>query len=323
MGNDLLKVQSAQDFDRAKGKAFFGDIFNILRPEKKELLSFYDIKSMVKPDSEIYRGMQAVALNDIVGSEGRYTEFNKMFLPKKEHLRGRWTSVDRAYLKDVTLPPIRLYKLGDVYFVRDGNHRVSVARSQKMYAIDAEVTELTTKITFTKETSIHDLKQELVKFERERVLAETRLSEYIDMDQIYFTAPGRYDEMVMHILGHKFYMDQGKKEQEKLTFEQGAKSWFDRVYVPTATAIIDQNILSRFKNRTCADLYIWTIKEWDGLKQKYGEEYPLEQAVEGFAKVHGKGRASRFGMKVKKIFSQISPRGSSKSSGEKEGGDLL
>lgn len=323
MGNDFLKTQSIQDFEKAKGRALFGDIFNMLRPEKKELLSFYDIKSLVKPDAEIYRGMKAVRLNDIVGSEGRYKEFNKMFLPKKEHLRGRWTSIDQAYLKDVTLPPIRLYKLGEVYFVRDGNHRVSVARSQKMYTIDAEVTELTTRITFTKDTSVDDLKKEIVNFERERVLRDTKLSEYIDMDQIFFTAPGRYDEMVRHILGHKFYMDQGKTEKDKLSFEAGSKSWFNRVYAPTAEVITEKNILSRFKSRTCADLYIWTVKEWDGLKRKYGEEYPLEEAVEGFARVHGKSRASRFGTIVKNFFSQILPWGSSKSSGEKEGDDLL
>jgi hypothetical protein len=72
---------------------------------------------------------------------GRYRQFDRDFMPKKESLRGKWERVDRAFVRGEELPPVTLYKIGDQYFVEDGNHRVSVARYQGVEMIDAEVTE--------------------------------------------------------------------------------------------------------------------------------------------------------------------------------------
>ena len=146
MNNNYLNDQAIDDFGRARFREKILSILNLLSPEKQQLLSLYDIKSLVKPKNESYKGMKVVAVKDIVGSEGRYRDFNKAFLPRKEHLKNRWVSIDKAHISDVILPPIKLYKIGDVYFVRDGNHRVSVAKMQKVYAIDAEVVELNSEI---------------------------------------------------------------------------------------------------------------------------------------------------------------------------------
>ena len=62
--------------------------------------------------------MQPVPLNKVVGSEGRYNDFNRVFLPKKEHLRSRWRSINVAAIEDRNLPPIKVFKIGEVYFVR-------------------------------------------------------------------------------------------------------------------------------------------------------------------------------------------------------------
>lgn len=284
--SDMIRSQASEDFNRARNKARFENIFNIIKPEKKELLSYYDVKSMTKPKSQTYRGMQVVKISQIIGSEGRYKDFNKAFLPKKEHLRQRWESIDRAHLGDVILPPISLYKIGDVYFVRDGNHRVSVAKMQGIISIDAEVVELTTEIKIEPDMTKSDLKEEVIKYEREQMLRESGLDKMLDMEQIRFTSLGRYDEMLRHILGHKYYINQGKKEE--ISLEKAAKSWFDNVYSPIVEIVRKENMLSRFPGRTESDIYIWTIKHWDGLKWKYGQEYPLDEAVKEYSEIYGK-----------------------------------
>ena len=86
--------------------------------------------------------MRTVEVEKIVGSVGRSRDFDSSFLPVKVSMSVRWGRVDRAYHQGVELPAVSLYKIGETYFVRDGNHRVSVARYHKVVTIDAEVVEI-------------------------------------------------------------------------------------------------------------------------------------------------------------------------------------
>jgi hypothetical protein len=158
-------IQAAQDFSKARGKAMLSRIQHFMNVDKDRLLSFNDVKEILKPKNETYRGMRAVPIELIVGSEGRYRDFNKYFLPRSEHLRQRWERVDIARLKDINLPPIQLYEIGGVYFVRDGNHRVSVARSQGVEIIDAEVTSLSSEITIKPSMTKKELSVALIGYE--------------------------------------------------------------------------------------------------------------------------------------------------------------
>jgi hypothetical protein len=87
-----------------------------------------------------HQGLQAVPVERIVGSEGRSEDFDGEFRPLNNHTQKRWYSIARARLNGVTLPAVALIRIGDAYYVRDGNHRVSVARALGDAAIDAEVT---------------------------------------------------------------------------------------------------------------------------------------------------------------------------------------
>ncbi len=221
---DMVNTQASEDFNRARNKARFTSIFSIINPEKKELLSYYDVKNLAKPRSQTYRGMKVVSIDKIIGSEGRYKDFSKAFLPKKEHLRQRWESIDRAHLSDVILPPISLFKIGDAYFVRDGNHRVSVAKMQGTLSIDAEVVELTTEIKVQPEMTKLDLKNAVIQYEREQMLLSSGLDKILNMENIVFTSLGRYDEMLRHINGHKYFINQGLDEE--LSMEEATISWY-------------------------------------------------------------------------------------------------
>lgn len=304
MDSNSLNEQAGEDFGKARFKVKILSILNLLSPEKQQLLSLYDIKSLVKPRNESYKGMKVVAVKDIVGSEGRYRDFNKAFLPKKEHLRNRWVSIDKAHITDIILPPIKLYKIGDLYFVRDGNHRVSVAKMQKVYAIDAEVVELNSEITLSKGMTRTELEVKVIEYERSHFLEDTEIGNYIDMSDISFTAPGRYLEMLNHILGHKYFINQGRKTE--ITLEEAAVSWFEKLYKPIINTVREDNLVARFNNRTEADLYIWIVKHWDDLKKKYGQDFPLDQATKEYSDIYGRNIFQTFWAYIKNIFHSIS-----------------
>ena len=96
----------------------------------------------MRADNRVYLGRRVVEVSKIVGSVDRHREFSSDFMPAKAGMAERWKRVDRAFHRGVELPPVRLYNLGDAYFVEDGNHRVSVARYQGVVWIEAEVTQL-------------------------------------------------------------------------------------------------------------------------------------------------------------------------------------
>jgi len=135
---NIYAPQTAADFEHAHNRAFFRKVIALLLGQKEQvkLLSFDDVKRKIKWSDESYIGLRSVPVNAIVGSVGRYKDFDREFLPVQRNTKQRWRSIDEAYYLDVTLPPVQLYKVGDVYFVKDGNHRVSVARERETGTFD-------------------------------------------------------------------------------------------------------------------------------------------------------------------------------------------
>lgn len=285
--NSTVNVQAQSDFNKARTKEFVSRVLNILKPQKNRLLNFHEIKSLLRPQGEIYRGMQVVDLENIIGSEGRYRDFNAAFLPKSDHTRTRWESVDKAHIQDVILPPIKLYKVGNYYFVRDGNHRVSVARMQGVMAIDAEVTELKTQYKLDGQQTREELATRLVGYEREKFVEQTQLDQVIPMEHLEFTDAGRFDEIVQHIEGHKYYINQDMDEE--ISFSDAALSWYYNVFLPIIQQIQADGVMARFPGRTKADLYLWIVKHWDELKRQYGNKISLKDATRDYS--HRQGRS--------------------------------
>ena len=298
--NSYVNAQAEQDFTKARQKAWVQSLRTIVNPEASELLSFHDVKKLLKPGKEKYLGMKAVPIANIVGSEDRYQDFSRHFFPKKEHLRHRWMSIDRAHLADIILPPIKLLKIGELYFVRDGNHRVSVALSQGVLTIDAEVIELTSEVDVDKDSTRDEILQAVLSFERREVLEQTGLDQIVPTEMIEFTSPGRWHETLNHIEGHKYFMNM--EREDEVSFEEAARSWYNTLYLPLIQFIRKDGSLSRFPRRTEGDLYVYMIKHWHSLKEQYGQEYPLDQAASEFAASHGKGRFTRFRMGLRRLL---------------------
>jgi hypothetical protein len=136
-----VEVQVEVDFERARRRAFFGRVASRLRRECSRLLAFDEVWEGHLVQNRRYLGLRNVEVSKIVGSVGRHEAFDQGFMPTKATLAERWKRVDRAFHGGVDLPAVRLYKLGESYFVEDGNHRVSVARYQGLQTIEADVTE--------------------------------------------------------------------------------------------------------------------------------------------------------------------------------------
>ncbi|MCM1320499.1 MAG: hypothetical protein NC041_00140 [Bacteroides sp.] len=280
MNAGYLEQTSEDDFNKARTKALLNEIQHFLDPEETAMLSFNDIKKLLKPRNEVYLGMKVVPLKYIVGSEGRYRDFDNHFFPKNMHLKNRWEKIDRAHLSDVILPPVTLYEIGSLYFVRDGNHRVSVARMRGIENIDAEVISLQSEIKLKPVTTKRQLLKEVIEYEKKVFYTETNfgdITEYWDMN---FSTPGQYDVLYQHILIHKYYINQ--TQSEEIPLPDAILSWYTKVYMPVINAIQREHILRKFKNRTLSDMYVWVIKYWDDLKNKYGQQVPLDKAASDF-----------------------------------------
>lgn len=143
--------EAGRDFVRARREAFFGRMLRKVRSRLRDgvhagsaaarLACFGEARATLGRAERVRTGLQTVELERISGSVGRCLDFDGGFLPVCSCTRDRWERVDRASREGRFLPPVELYKLGEEYFVADGNHRVSVARHRGSIAVDAVVTE--------------------------------------------------------------------------------------------------------------------------------------------------------------------------------------
>ncbi|MGD0727105.1 MAG: transcriptional regulator [Spirochaetia bacterium] len=280
MSDQMYQTLARNDFSKLRTQQTFRRILSLLKAQKDEMLSLGDVRSLLRPDSEVYRGMQTVSIAKIIGSEGRYKDFDRAFLPRHDKLMGRWMRVDLAHYQNVTLPPIQLFEIGGVYFVRDGNHRVSVAKSQGAEFIDAEVISLSSEISLSSHMTLEELKRAVIDFEKRRFFETTQLDIRRPGCVLEFTEVGRYDELLCHIREHKWYIN--LKKTEEIPFEKAAVSWYDHVYFPIISILREAKLLAACPQATEADLYVFIGKHWSELNRRYGPLFTLEEAAEDF-----------------------------------------
>ena len=265
-------------FERARTQAFLERVIGQLRGQPTDLLPFELVKDKLDllPSSD--RGLHDIPLDHIVGSEGRYNEFTRSFLPRKKRLRFRWKRVYEAVQGAEGVPPIEVYQVGDVYFVKDGNHRVSVARQMGAKFIQAQVTEFTGSVPIEPDTTLDDI---LLKAEKTRFLQHTHLDGLQSETQVEFTFPGLYDKLEEHIAVHGYFL--GKDRQCDICWKEAVNDWYENVYMPLVRIIREQDVLKDFPGRTEADLYLWIMEHRHYLAKELEQEIDLAQAAAHFA----------------------------------------
>ena len=140
----MTYIQSATEFNRASLKGFWETLWRLITRRNVSLLSLDQTLPELPAKKLIYRGLQDIALEQMVGSAGRHQDFTPHFLPSRssESSKDRWRIIYTLVVTGEGFPPVNLYKVGNLYFVEDGHHRVSVANYLKWPTIQAYVTEI-------------------------------------------------------------------------------------------------------------------------------------------------------------------------------------
>jgi hypothetical protein len=272
-----ISSQVHADFSRARSRAFLHDLWALLAGTPNSLLSYDEVKEKLRIGGPIYRGIRTVEVAKIVGSVNRYRDFDHAFLPARNSIADRWQRVDRAFYEEVSLPPVVLYKVGDIYFVVDGHHRVSVAKEQGQEFIEAEVRECKVKVPVGPDLRPEDLEILGAKLE---FLERTGLDRLRPGAQIDLTVPDGYDRILEHIAVHRYFM--GLEQQRDISEEEAVAHWYDTVYLPIVTVIRERGVLEEFPGRTEGDLYLWVLDRQQFLHDHGKDLVPPEAAAEDY-----------------------------------------
>jgi hypothetical protein len=271
--SDELDSRVRSDFSRARFKAFLNGVWAAISGQPNRLLSYDEIKEKLHIGGPIYRGVQTVRVDQIAGSLNRYHQFDRAFLPTQDDTSSRWISINRAFYQDVSLPPVVLYKVGQVYFVVDGHHRVSVAREQNQEFIDAEVRECATRVNITPNIRAEDLE---ILEDKVHFLERTALDYLRPGANIKLTVPDGFDRILEHIAVHRYFM--GLDLKRDITEQEAVTHWYDTVYLPIVQVIRESGVLEDFPGKTEGDLYLWVLDHQHYLAQTEGQ--PLQPPAE-------------------------------------------
>jgi len=207
-----------------------------------------------------FGGIQEIPVDKIVGtaaSAAKAGDFDPGFLPATRRLRDRWTRVYTAMVEGGELPPIDVYRVGDGYYVIDGHHRVSVARSLDRPVINARVVDVQTRAPLGTNVDPEDL---LKAAEYAQFLESTQLHRLRPEARLECSRLGRYDEIFKHILGHQYFL--GLERGHQVSLPEAAASWYDTVYLPIAKAIRRHRVLEQLPGWTEADVYVEVTRRW-------------------------------------------------------------
>ncbi len=288
-------TKAVQDFRRARSRADLQQVIARLTGRSADLLSYEEVRQKIKAKKIGERKLKQIPLDAIVGSVGRYQDFTRTFLPRQDADEGRWTRVRESMLGPRGMRPIDVYQIGEVYFVLDGNHRVSVARQLGATRIPAYVVELHTKVPLTPDVQLDDL---ILKAEYAEFLEYTHLDERRPDADLSMTLPGQYQviEEQIDVYRHFLSLDQGRD----VDYTEAAVCWYDEVYRPVVQVIRNRGILRDFPGRTETDLYVWTFEHRAALEEELGWEVDPEMAAADLA--------PRFSPKPRRIVARVGER---------------
>jgi hypothetical protein len=263
-----LPIADAQsDFTRARRRRALQRLTARLRREPSDvnvILPFEEVVAALGRRGERRLGLETIALDSIVGTVDRSREFDRSFNPTSPRVRRRWEGIALAQRKGKELPPIDVYRIGDLHFVRDGHHRVSVARAQGHSHIEAYVTEVVTVLGADRAIRPHDLP--VKGHERlfwERVPLAEELRPRIELPP----RPRAWGDLAeaVEAWGFRAMQDRG----ELMTREQVADAWFHEEYDPVVRVLREADLLrsgsetEAYTRISCLRYLLLRTHEWD------------------------------------------------------------
>ncbi len=259
---------AVHDFQRARRTAAMQQILARLQGKSDTLLCYNEVRRQLQGGPAIKRGLQEIPLDKIVGSVGRYQDFTRSFLPKNDSNKERWARVKAAITDMKGMPPIDVYQVGEVYFVNDGNHRVSVARQLGVETISAYVTEIETRVPL----SANDDPDEVIcKAHYADFLQKTNLDKLCPGANLLMTFCGQYHVLLDQIETECRLMDQATELQcDRDNWSAAVVKWYEDVYLPVVQIIRDLGGMRRFPERTETDIYVLLTERREELEDALG-----------------------------------------------------
>lgn len=236
--------------------AFLKRLFNADEEKIDQLQSFGARQESEKAYDSIDRGTSMVPLDKIVGSVGRYRDFDSQFKPRNSGTDERLLAIIERMKNGKSLPPVSLYQIKDDFFILDGHHRVTAARKLGRTDIKACILELLPSA----DTLENRLYMERIDFRDRAGLPST----------INLTELGQTTHLDWQIREHQSYLSE--INDQDITYQQAATDWYRTIYKPLVTIISNSGLVSSFSNRTVDDLYLYiSVHQWEeGTKRKYG-----------------------------------------------------
>ncbi len=281
--------KALEDYRKARRGAAVQELLARLsgNPEDTQLHSYEKVRQQLQAIEKSAEHLEEIPLDAIVGSVGRYHDFTRKFLPKSSIDEDRWARVMATSQGLSGLPAIEVYRIGDVYFVRDGNHRVSVARQMGNASIQAYVVEVETKVDLSPDFTPDDL---IIKTEQVKFLEKTKLDRIKPSADLSTTKAGAYPTLLEHIEVHRHYL--GLEKQQEIPYEEAAANWYREVFLPVVNIIRKRDLLCDFPDRTATDLYLWAADHRASLEQEIGWDIGVEAAITDLSEKHGPSRKS-------------------------------
>jgi hypothetical protein len=262
----LPETDAQFDFSRARRRRALSRLANRLRRVPSDLnviLPFEEVVEALGYRGERYVGLQVIPLDSIVGSVDRSRDFDRRFMPTTGRVRSRWERIATAMRRGEEIPPIDVYRIGELHFVKDGHHRVSVARALGFKVIDAYVTEVLTAVGADREITLKDLplkSHERLFWERVPLPPEER-------KRIQLSDEWRYASLAEGVEAWGFRLMQARREF--MTREEVAEAWFREEYVPVVEMLKEADLIGR-GTETEAYMRVATLRylllrthEWD------------------------------------------------------------
>src|SRR5918996_1315503 len=243
------------DFSRARRRRVLARVAARLRREPSDvdmILPFDEVVEALGRRGERRLGLQVIPLDSIVGTVDRRRGFDRSFRPTSRRLRQRWERIARAQRQGEAMPPIEVYRIGDMHFVKDGHHRVSVARAQGRREIDAYVTEVLTEVDSDRGLRPSDLplkSHQRVFYERVPLPPEAR-------GRISLSDPWDYAELAESVEAWGFRAIQ--HFGELMTRDQVAEAWFHQEYEPIVATLREAGMIGE---ETETEAYLRIIGE--------------------------------------------------------------
>lgn len=285
MHDDVTTYRKAlDDFHRLRSKAAMDRFWSGIRGESLDLLPYQEVSSKLRAVSQKDLGLIEVPLTNIIGSVNRTADFDRKFRPLSEANQSRWANVKTAMTSPYAkgLPPVSLYKIGEAYFVLDGNHRISISKEMGLETVEAYVTEVRTKVPLSSSFTLEELVEKAAQAD---FLEDTHLDRILPGIDLTLKRIENYPLLKEHINVHQYYM--GINLNREVPFDEAAIDWYDHVYAPVVKIIEESGLRHEFNEFTVTDLYLWVLDQQTALQEEYGTAFQTENVVDFVASQEG------------------------------------